>query len=126
MTIAPTDPTATDTRCPLTAALNAVGGKWAMITLYWITDRPRRFGEMQRLMPEISHKVLAETLRNLECEGLVIRTVVSNMPAHVEYTLSPHGESVRPVIEAMRAWGRQHLGRIEGAGGEALSELVRE
>lgn len=111
MTIAPTDPTSADSRCPLTTALEIVGGKWALIALYWIAGAPRRFGEMQRLMPEISHKVLTETLRTLEREELVVRTVVSETPAHVEYSLSPHGESVRPIIDAMRAWGRSHLER---------------
>lgn len=107
----PTDPTTEDTRCPLTTALNAIGGKWAMISLYWIAASPRRFGEMQRLMPEISQKVLTETLRDLEREGLINRTVVSQMPPHVEYKLSSHGESVREIINAMRAWGRSHLER---------------
>lgn len=115
MTLAPTDPTAEDTRCPLTAALNAIGGKWTMISLYWIASEPRRFGEMQRLMPEISPKMLAETLRDLEREGLITRTVISELPPHVEYSLSPHGQSVRPILEAMRAWGRGHLGRADAA-----------
>jgi|CXWL01.1.fsa_nt_gi DNA-binding HxlR family transcriptional regulator len=119
MTPAPTDPTSQDTRCPLTAALNAIGGKWAMIALYWVANAPRRFGEFRRLMPEISHKVLTETLRNLEREGLVTRTVVSEMPAHVEYALSPYGESVRPIIEAMRLWGRGHLVHAEQIKGRA-------
>jgi DNA-binding HxlR family transcriptional regulator len=73
-----------------------------MIALYWIAGSPRRFGEMQRLMPEISHKVLTETLRDLERQGLVIRTVISELPAHVEYSLSPYGENVRPIIGAAR------------------------
>ena len=111
MTLSPTDPTAEDTRCPLTAALNAIGGKWAMIALYWIAAAPRRFADMQRLMPEISAKVLTETLRDLEAEGLVTRTVISDIPLHVEYALSAHGESVRAIIEAMRSWGRGHVGR---------------
>jgi DNA-binding HxlR family transcriptional regulator len=109
MTTAPTDPTATDTRCPLTAALGAIGGKWAMICLYWLASGTQRFSGLQRLMPEISHKVLSETLRDLEREGLIIRTVRSEMPAHVDYMLSRHGETVAPIIEAMRAWGREHL-----------------
>ncbi len=111
MTNTPTDPTAQDTSCPLTAALTAIGGKWAMIALYWLAEAPRRFNELRRLMPEISHKVLTETLRELEREGLVTRTVISEMPTHVEYALSVHGESVAPIIEAMRVWGRSHLTR---------------
>ena len=107
----PTDPTSPQPGCPLTSALNAIGGKWAMICLYWIASDTRRFGELQRLMPEISHKVLTETLRDLEHEGLITRTVRSEMPAHVDYSLSHYGESVTPILEAVRAWGRGHLDR---------------
>lgn len=105
----PTDPTAPGTGCPLTAALDAIGGKWSMICLYWLASEPRRFGELQRLMPELSHKVLTETLRDLEREGLIIRIVHSEMPAHVEYRISAHGESVKALIETVRQWGRDHL-----------------
>jgi DNA-binding HxlR family transcriptional regulator len=97
------------TECPMTAALNAIGGKWSLICLYWLDSGTRRFNELQRLMPDISHKVLAATLRNLEEEGLVARKVYPEVPPRVEYCISRHGESVRPVIAAVRAWGREHL-----------------
>ena len=97
------------TKCPLTAALNAIGGKWSLICLYWLDSATRRFNELRRLMPEISHKVLAATLRNLEHEGLICRTVYAEVPPRVEYSISGHGETVRPLIEAVRSWGREHL-----------------
>jgi DNA-binding HxlR family transcriptional regulator len=97
------------TECPLTAALNAIGGKWNLICLYWLDSRTRRFNELRRLMPEISHKVLTETLRDLEREGLISRTIYAEVPPRVEYGISAHGESVRPLIEAVRVWGRAHL-----------------
>jgi len=99
------------TGCPLTAALNAIGGKWNLIILYWLNLESRRFNELQRLMPDISHKVLADTLRLLEREGLIARIVHSEMPSHVEYKLSEYGESVRPLIESVRSWGGDHLKR---------------
>jgi DNA-binding HxlR family transcriptional regulator len=80
-----------------------------MICLYWLDSGMRRFSELQRLMPDISHKVLTETLRNLEREGLVTRTECSAIPPRVEYRISPYGETVRPLIEAVRRWGRAHL-----------------
>lgn len=104
-------PEAEPTGCPLTAALRAIGGKWNLICLYWLEIEPRRFNELRRLMPDISHKVLTETLRTLEREGLISRTVHSMAPSHVEYAMSPYGESVKPLIEAVRAWGRTHLTR---------------
>ena len=97
------------TKCPMTAALNAVGGKWSLICLYFLDTGTRRFNELRRLIPDVSHKVLTETLRNLEEEGLIVRTVHSLAPSHVEYEISGHGESVRPLMHAVRAWGRQHL-----------------
>ena len=103
------------TDCPMTAALNAVGGKWSLICLYFLDTGTRRFNELRRLIPEVSHKVLTETLRNLEDEGLIVRTVHSLAPSHVEYEISPHGESVRPLIHAVRAWGRDHLDWKKGA-----------
>lgn len=97
------------TDCPMTAALNAVGGKWSLICLYFLDTGTRRFNELRRLVPEVSHKVLTETLRNLEDEGLIVRTVHTLAPSHVEYALSPHGETVRPLMHAVRGWGRRHL-----------------
>jgi DNA-binding HxlR family transcriptional regulator len=97
------------TSCPMTAALNAIGGKWSLILLYFLDSGTRRFNELRRLVPEVSHKVLTETLRNLEEEGLIIRTVHSLAPSHVEYEISEHGRSVLPLMHAVREWGRGHL-----------------
>ncbi len=97
------------TKCPLTAALHAIGGKWSLICLYWLDSGTRRFNELRRLMPEISHKVLAATLRSLEQEGLISRTVYAEVPPRVEYSISSHGEPLRPLIEAVRAWGHKHI-----------------
>lgn len=97
------------TECPMTAALNAIGGKWSLICLYWLDAGTRRFNELRRLMPDISQKVLSATLRNLEEEGLISRTVYPEVPSRVEYAISSHGESVRPLIEAVRHWGGSHI-----------------
>jgi DNA-binding HxlR family transcriptional regulator len=96
-------------RCPLTAALDAIGGKWSLIVLWWLASGTRRFNELRRLLPGISHKVLSATLRDLEREGLVCRRVYPEVPPRVEYSISSHGRSAQPVIEAMRAWGHVHL-----------------
>lgn len=97
------------TKCPLTAALNAIGGKWSLICLYWLDSGTRRFNELRRLMPDISHKVLTASLRNLEQEGLICRKVYAEVPPRVEYRISAHGESVLPILQAVRAWGHEHL-----------------
>jgi DNA-binding HxlR family transcriptional regulator len=82
----------------MTAALNAVGGKWSLICLYCLDSGTRRFNELRRLMPDISHKVLTATLRNLENEGLVWRTVYAEVPPRVEYSISSHGATSRAVV----------------------------
>jgi DNA-binding HxlR family transcriptional regulator len=100
------EPTTED--CPMRAAMTAIGGKWSLILLYWLDKAPRRFNELQRLVPDISHKVLADVLRALEAEGLIARTAHGTL---VEYAISPHGRSVRPLIDAIHDWGQSHLSR---------------
>ena len=99
-------------RCPLTSALDVLGGKWSLIVLYALADRPRWFDELQRLTPGVSHKVLTDTLRRLEAAGLVNREVMPSIPPCVLYSLSAHGETVRPVIEVVRQWGHVQLARM--------------
>ena len=107
--VAASEPATPLTRCPLTAALNAIGGKWSLICLYWLDSGTRRFNELRRLMPDISHKVLTATLRSLESEGLISRKVYAEVPARVEYRISDHGETVLPILQAVRSWGHVHL-----------------
>lgn len=97
------------TDCPLTAALQVIGGRWSLITLYWLEQKCERFNDLRRRMPSISHKVLAATLRDLEREGMVNRTVIPDVPPKVTYAISDYGRTLRPLIEATRQWGRHHL-----------------
>lgn len=110
---------AANTKCPLTAAIRAIGGKWNLICLYWLASGTHRFNELRRLMPHISHKVLTTTLRNLEQEGLISRKVFAEIPPRVEYQITNHGESVRPILESVRIWGHKHLKWRETGGGKA-------
>jgi DNA-binding HxlR family transcriptional regulator len=115
---------AAPTKCPLTTAITAIGGKWNLICLYWLDSGTRRFNELRRLMPDISHKVLTSTLRTLEREGLIRRTVYAEVPSRVEYSISAHGETVRPIIQAVRAWGHEHIAAKSQAQFEASSHSV--
>jgi DNA-binding HxlR family transcriptional regulator len=92
--------------CPMRTAMTAIGGKWSLIVLYWLDKAPRRFNELQRLVPDISHKVLTDVLRTLEQEGLITR---APHKTHNEYAISPHGQSVRPLIDLIHDWGQAHL-----------------
>jgi DNA-binding HxlR family transcriptional regulator len=95
--------------CPLTAALEVLGGRWNLIVLYWLADGTHRFSDLQRLIPDVTHKMLTSTLRQLEAAGMVDRRVYPEVPPRVEYSLSDHGRSAQPVIEAVRRWGHMHL-----------------
>jgi DNA-binding HxlR family transcriptional regulator len=96
--------------CPLTTALDVIGGKWHLVVLYALAQQPRRFNELQRLTPGVSHKVLTQTVRHLEAHGLVVRSVGTDASPCVEYSLSEHGKTVRPILSAMVDWGNARLG----------------
>ncbi|MET0649078.1 MAG: helix-turn-helix domain-containing protein [Pyrinomonadaceae bacterium] len=95
--------------CPLTAALAAIGGKWKLIILYWLAESPRHFAAIRKEMPGISQKVLTQQLRELVGDGLVCRRPTGVVPAPVEYSLTEYGQSLLPLVENIRLWGRAHL-----------------
>src|SRR5215813_14121868 len=99
------------TGCPLTAALTALGGKWKLIIIYWLAESPKHFAALRKAMPGISQKVLTQQLRELVNDGLVNREPKGAVPAPVEYSLTDYGQSVLPLVEDVRRWGRAHLSR---------------
>lgn len=102
-------PTTPPEPCPLTAALDVIGGKWHLVVLYALAQQPRRFNELQRLAPGVSHKVLTQTVRHLETHGLVQRRVGTAAAPCVGYSLSDRGQTVRPILTAMADWAQTHL-----------------
>jgi DNA-binding HxlR family transcriptional regulator len=101
--------------CPLNAAFVAIGGKWKLTILYWLGREPHQFRQLQRRAAPVSHKVLVEQLRELEAQDLVRREANGPVPAPVRYMLTEYGETLRPLIEAVRLWGERHLARSRGA-----------
>jgi DNA-binding HxlR family transcriptional regulator len=99
--------------CGFATALNAVGGKWKMAILWEVHAGPRRFGELRRLLPGISEKVLTEQLRQMEADGLVARTVYPEAVQHVEYSVTALGLSLQSAINVMSDWGKAHATRVE-------------
>lgn len=93
---------------PAERALKALGGRWKMVVLYHVMDQPRRFSELERLIPGIAQKVLVDQLRELEEYGLVRRIVTSEVPARVEYAATELGLSARPLMKGLCAWGAEH------------------
>jgi DNA-binding HxlR family transcriptional regulator len=97
------------TDCPLTAALAALGGKWKLIIVYWLAESPKHFAALRRLMPGISQKVLTQQLGELVSDGIAQRRPQGAIPAPVEYSLTDYGQSVLPLLEDVRVWGRAHI-----------------
>src|SRR5215510_6201061 len=97
--------------CPLTAAFAAIGGKWKLIIIYWLAESPKHFAALRKAMPGISQKVLTQQLRELMSDGIVNREPKGTVPAPVVYSLSDYGQSVLPLVENVRLWGRSHLER---------------
>ena len=97
--------------CPVRTTLNVLGGKWKLLILSYLLDEPRRYGELRRLIPEITEKMLIQELRDLETDGIVARTVHQTVPPRVDYSLTEQGQRVRPVFAELLGWGTQYLGR---------------
>ena len=97
--------------CPVKLTTSIIGGKWKPILLFHLEGKTRRFCELQRLVPGLTKKMLTQHLRELEGDGIVQRKVFAEVPPHVEYSLTKHGESLKPILKLMSAWGTQHQAR---------------
>ena len=91
--------------CPVATTVQLIGSKWKLLIMRNLLARPWRFNELKKDLSGISQKVLTDSLRSMEADGIVTRTVYAEVPPRVEYALSPLGESMRPIIMAMRQWG---------------------
>lgn len=91
--------------CPVAITVQMIGRKWKLLILRNLLERPWRFNELQKSLEGISQKVLTNSLRSMEADGLIIRTVYPEVPPKVEYSLSPLGDSMRPIIQSLEAWG---------------------
>jgi DNA-binding HxlR family transcriptional regulator len=95
------------TGCSIETAIHVIGGRWRAILLYQLLQRgTMRFSDLRRAVPAITQRMLTQDLRTLERAGVVRRTVYPEVPPRVEYALTPRGESLRPVIDALTEWGR--------------------
>ena len=91
--------------CPVTLTLEIIGGKWKALVMYHLRNGPLRTGEIKRIIPDITQKMLTQQLRELESDGLVKRRVYDNVPPKVEYSLTPLGETTKPLLNALCSWG---------------------
>lgn len=98
----------------IAATLSVLDGKWKMLILWQLFRRTCRFNELRRAIPGVSQHMLTVQLRDLESEGIITRTVFPEVPPRVEYALTPHGQTLGPVIHALLKWGETHLSRSQG------------
>jgi len=101
--------------CPVTLTTRIIGGKWKPSILFYLEGRIRRFNELKRLLAGPTKKMLTQQLRELERDGLVYRKVYAEVPPRVEYSMTQHGESLRPILRLMSAWGKKHRARYSAS-----------
>ena len=97
--------------CPVATTVQLIGNKWKLLILRNLRMRPRRFNELQKSLEGISQKVLTESLRSMEADGIIVRTVYAEVPPRVEYSLSELGDTMRPILDAMEKWGNDYKNR---------------
>ncbi|MEU5989969.1 helix-turn-helix domain-containing protein [Spirillospora sp. NPDC047418] len=101
--------------CPMNQLLGIVGRQWSTMILWELAAGPRRYAEVGRAMPGVSAKMLTQTLRSLERDGFVARTVTPSVPVQVEYALTPLGDRIVPLIATMIDWANQHIDGVHAA-----------
>ena len=95
--------------CPIEKTLRLIVGKWKTILLWHLSGGKKRYGELKKLIPQVSEKMLIQSLRELEHDTLIIRRAYPEVPPRVEYGLSRRGRSLSPLICALDTWGKRHL-----------------
>ena len=109
------EPNVLSQNCESRQALDRIADKWTCLIVYALLDGPRRHGELKRMIEGISQKMLTQTLRSMETDGLVKRTVVDVIPPHVEYGLTPLGQTLSDPLVAICQWAMDHLPELQTA-----------
>lgn len=105
-------PNVYDANCPTRLILDRIADKWTVLVLGFLEQDPVRFNELRRKIDGISQKMLAQTLRQLERDGLVTRTVIATVPVTVEYAITPLGLTLSDTVKALTAWAEQHIADV--------------
>jgi DNA-binding HxlR family transcriptional regulator len=101
--------------CPTRKVLDLIADKWTVLVIYLLASGTKRYGELQRSIHGISQKMLTQTLRQLEEDGLVKRTVYPEVPPRTEYELTPLGATLREPLTSLCTWAQEHMGEVEKA-----------
>ncbi len=99
----------TCTNTPVGVTLRVIGGKWKLLILWHVKDKPIRFGKLMKEMRGITQKMLTQQLRELEADALVKRNVYAEIPPRVDYVITDYGKTLEPVLESLSLWGENHI-----------------
>jgi DNA-binding HxlR family transcriptional regulator len=105
--------TTTQYRCAVEATVKVAGGKWKALIIYYLLSGTKRFGELGKMISGVTQRSLTLQLRELEADGIVSREIFAEVPPRVEYSLTPFGQTLSPVLEAMKLWGDIYIGHLE-------------
>lgn len=100
-------------RCPVEAAMDVIGGKYKAMILYELIDGKRRYSEIQKGVPQATPRMLSKQLKELEADGIIIRTMYPVVPPRTEYSLTELGETLVPILQDLCTWG-EHYFRLAG------------
>lgn len=121
--------------CPMLLILDRIANKWAVLVVAALWKRPLRFNELKRTVGGVSQKVLSQTVKGLERDGLISRKVTPTVPITVEYSITPLGKTLAITMEALRVWSADHIAEVvearatydgrsaDGAGGDGLGRV---
>ncbi|WP_405061221.1 helix-turn-helix transcriptional regulator [Kribbella sp. NBC_01505] len=101
--------------CPARHLLDRIGNKWVSLILLGLAGGPQRYSDLSRRIAGVSQKMLTQTLRSLERDGLITRTVTPSVPVRVDYELTPLGASLLPLVEAIQDWASANMPKVEAA-----------
>ena len=107
--------------CSVEAAISLIDGKWKCVILYHLLSGTLRFNEIRRLVPAVTQRTLTNQLRELEMDGLIVRTVYAQVPPKVEYSLSELGRTMVPVLSALKEWGDSNISRFSKSQSSTLA-----
>ena len=93
---------------PVELSIDIIGGKWKMLVIWRLKDGSKRYGELRRSLPKVTHKMLTQQLRELEQDEIIKRKVYAEVPPKVEYSLTPRAKALSPIIEMMQQWGIEY------------------
>jgi DNA-binding HxlR family transcriptional regulator len=112
MKTACSDPNAYAATCPTRLVLDRVADKWAVLILGLLRDEPVRFNGLRRQIEGISQKMLSQTLKSLERDGLVSRKAIPTVPVTVEYSITPLGKTLSATVDSLRVWAETHIDKV--------------